>query len=228
LIIYNEEGQVRRQKQLRFLMTEPEELGNLYSVVSMLNDESGAEADWDGKNYGQNDAIKLRRLVRALPESAYAIWTLKLAPSDRADLEKFTQKIRVRFEQNGSLSIIDHLSNPYDPASMQFTRLIRNSRRAHLDGPCRKCGRWYVKETLRHREFCSRKCAGGATKANERARKYRAKLQKAERLIRGYTTRANCWKGLNWKEYVVVKEPSISKKFLTIAVNRGELIPPNG
>lgn len=221
-------------------MTAAEEFQNLRNLVAMLNDLTGPEHDWDRKRYGQREAIKVRRLVTAwsdLLENATGsnidVRKMKLHREDRLDLERFTKGIRVGIQANGTLCLLEYYSHAYDEAALQFMRLLRNSQRFRLAGPCpgvtrdKECGKWFVKKTKRRAIFCSRRCAANAAKAHERARNREKKLNRARLALREYPTRAECWRNLDWKEYAVRAKYRVSKRFLTEAVNRGWLVPPS-
>lgn len=208
------------------VMSPAEEAKNLKETVVMLNDSSERNRDWKGKNYGYEDAVRLRRLVLAWKEAGQDIREMAIPVSDRAKLDKFTQSIRVTTRADGTLQLIDSYPQPYDAAAMNFTRLIRNSQRARLGGPCPQCGRWYVSKTQRETLYCSRRCAGNAAKASERKRKRERLIKRARQAIKNYETRPARFAEMSWKEFVTEAVPGTSKKWLTVAVRNGELIPP--
>jgi hypothetical protein len=228
------------RKTSGIIMTPDQETENLSAVVAMLNDFRGREFDWDGtRRYGAVDAVKLRRLATAWTETlddpdrlSTDIQRMKLSRKDRDDLERFTKQIKVRVGLDGALVLVDYEPHPWDEAALQFTRLLRNPQRIRLGGPCRgrtrgeDCGKWFLKKTARQAIFCCRKCAGNAAKAYERKRIREQMLKRAKKAIEDYPTRANCWRDLNWKDYAVKAKYRLSKKFLTQAVNRGWLAPP--
>lgn len=201
-------------------MTAAEEAENLRETLAVLNDTGEPNDDWKGKNWSHDDAEWLRRMVRALRGKG------RIRLPDRERLEKFTKRIRVRTERDGSLSVIDY----YDPdtAAMHFTRLIRNSRQALLRGPCLwlKCKKWYISKTNMKTDFCSRACAGNAMSARRNKRERDRKIEKARAALEKYEARSFfAGMDLDWKRYVS-KVTGISKKFLTEAVRDGELLPP--
>ena len=208
------------------VMTPAEELQNLKETVAMLNDTSDRMHDWQGKNYGYDDAVRLRRLVLAWVASGRDRRNMKLSKQDREKLESFTGRIRVTTAPNGMLVVIDFYPHPYDSAAINFTRLIRNSQRARLRGPCVQCGLWYISKTQKETLYCSRKCAGGAAKAKERKRRRDGVMKKVRQAIENYETRPARFAEMPWKEFVRKAVPGVSKKFLTMAVRNGELLPP--
>lgn len=219
----------------KIVLTNEEEKRNLEEVVCLANDYSGHETSWEGKRWGPDDAIQFRRMLHALREwlksGSGTVGGMKLQRNDRAALEKYMKQIHAYVERNGTLSVMDYPA-PWNEALHQFTRLLNNSQRFLLGGPCRNRKKhkdrdhWYLKKTNHASVFCSRLCAGDATKANERQRNYNKKIAKAESAIRNYAKRPVRFKELGWKEYVTKAEPSLSKKFLTMAVNDGHLVPP--
>jgi hypothetical protein len=63
--------------------------------------------------------------------------------------------------------------------------------------------------------------------ARKRDKDYKKKNDKAAAAIKNYPTRPVRFSQLIWQEYVIEAEPSISRKFLTMAVKGGRLTPPN-
>lgn len=197
-------------------MTLAEETENLRQTVAMLNDASGRLNDWKGKNWSHDDAVWLRRMVRAHRGEG------RKKPEDRERLEKFTERIRVKPDG----SVIDYYDR--DTAAMNFVRFTLNSRQALLRKPCLNltCNRWYVSKTNRETDFCSRACAGSAVQARKRKREHDRKIKKAQAAIENYPSRPARFAEMDWKQFVS-KATGISKKFLTVAVRNGELMPPS-
>jgi len=210
----------------RVVMTPAEEEKNLKETAAMLNDASEAGLDWKGKNYGHKDAVRLRRLVLAWKEAGCDLRKTQLETDDRARLEGFAQGIRVRFESDGTLHLVDFYSQPYDAAAMNFTRLIRNSQRVRLGGPCRHCDQWYVSKTQRETLYCSPRCGGSAAKDAERKRKRDRLISGVRKALRNYETRPARFAEMGWKEFVAKAVPGAGKKWLTMAVKSGEIFPP--
>jgi hypothetical protein len=209
-------------------MTPAEEAKNLKETAAMLNDSSGTVEDWQGKNYGREDAIRLRRLVLAWKEAGRDWRDMKVSAEDRARVDNFIADIRVRLEWDGALSLIDYYtrSHPFDAAAMNFSRLIHNSQRARLGGPCLQCGTWYASKTKRETLYCSRKCAGNAAKAQQRKRDHDRLLGKVRKALGNYETRPARFAEMSWKDFVIKAVNRVSKKFLTTAVSKGEILPP--
>ena len=190
---------IRKSEPSGFVMAPAEEDENLAVVVAMLNDDSGSEQDWQGKSYGHDDVVTLRRLVRAWQDAVRTsddsmplIWKLALSSEDRSRLESFTKSLQVYFSLDLIMRVHDASPTPYDPAAIQFTRLIRNSQNWRLCSPCpgvtndEVCGRWFLRKDRHERKFCQRKCAANAAKADERARSHKAALKRVANAIADY------------------------------------------
>jgi len=204
-------------------MTPSEEAENLRQTVVMLNDASERLNDWKGKNWSYDDAVRLRRMVRAWIDAGRVLGKTRFERKDRQRLEKFTRAIGVTTEQNGRLLVIDFYGR--DTAAMNFARLIRNSRQTLLREPCLRCGKWYISKTNRETDFCSRAHAGSAVQARKRKREHDRKIRKARAAIENYPGRPARFAEMDWKQFVS-KAEQLSKKFLTVAVRNGELLPP--
>lgn len=229
----------------RIVMEPIEEEYNLRKIVSMLNDDEGPEMIYDAKgqrrkNYEPRHVVRLRRLVRAwsdmmlaLRDSGPDITKMKLTRKDREELEHFTKNLQVRHERDGSRYLVDYYPSPEDEALVQFTRLLNNSQRDRLGGPCpnirkgnKPCNKWFIKKTKREAVFCSTRCAGNAMQARKRKRVREEMIKRAQEAINEYPKRAACWKELDWKTFAVEAGFRVSKKFLTECVGSGELTAP--
>jgi hypothetical protein len=109
----------------------------------------------------------------------------------------------------------------------RFVELLRNPLRADIR-VCDRCGRWFLNQSgHRNKRFCARRCAvlNAVTRSvKKRREKNRSdKLQRARRAIRDWTPRV----GSDWKDWTA-KRTGLSSKFITRAVNRGELRLPAG
>lgn len=108
-----------------------------------------------------------------------------------------------------------------------FMMLIANPRWELLGGPCARCGDYFVKHTKRQKVYCSRNCSSAATaipamkrrRQEEQARKIRSAQQCIAEW--GKTKRR-----LGWKQWVS-NETEFTIRWLSRAVNRGALLPPN-
>ncbi len=95
-----------------------------------------------------------------------------------------------------------------------------------LAGPCARCGNYYIKKRASQDVYCSRRCGNAATavtRTRERTHSERkGKLRRAKTAIRK-------WRSVktqqDWKSWVA-RTTKIDPRFLTRAVNKGDLVPP--
>lgn len=96
-----------------------------------------------------------------------------------------------------------------------------------LAGPCARCDNYYIKKRASQKVYCSRRCGNTATavaRTRERLDKEHAdKLRRSQAAMQKWTTTRT---KDDWKVFVAKREPEISPKFLTRAVNKGELKAP--
>ena len=108
-----------------------------------------------------------------------------------------------------------------------FYTLTLNPEWDRLCGPCARCARYYIKKTSRQTKYCTRQCGSLATAtASTRKRldeEHADKLRRAEAAVLSWPAARGI---LNWKQWVSRREPDISSKWLTRAVNKGELHSP--
>jgi hypothetical protein len=124
----------------------------------------------------------------------------------------------------------EKLGSQKDGALSFFFFLITNPYWYLLAGPCKRCGKYYLKKTRRRSVYCSRKCAWTRT-AFDAVRRRREKLQaakvdRADALIGKWKKKK---RRQNWKDWVVSQagiESGITKNWLTRAVNEGRLPDP--
>ncbi|HEY1895844.1 MAG TPA: hypothetical protein VGG62_06215 [Terracidiphilus sp.] len=222
----------------KVVLTRREEEENLKALVAMLNDLRGPAHDWKGKSYGYDDTVKLRRLIHAWKEMMKAnkgrqsIDKMNLSTEDRADLERFAKGIQAYFKPDGSLAIVDYYPHPPDEAAFQFTRFLLNSQQGRLGGPCpgirkrKECGRWFDKRDPKQ-EFHDHRCAATARQARKRQSDHDQKIKQVKQAIRNYLRRPARFRDMDWKSYVE-EATGISKRFLTKAIQQGELSEPKG
>lgn len=115
--------------------------------------------------------------------------------------------------------------DPYNEALRLFLELLVNPECDRLAGPCSRCGNYYIRRLVRNKVYCSRSCGTRATALaatkKRRDEEHADKLKRADESIRKWE---KCPKG-DWKAFVT-ERGDISVKFLTRAVNNGELTPP--
>jgi hypothetical protein len=108
-----------------------------------------------------------------------------------------------------------------------FLNLLRNPLRNDI-AKCDRCGKWFLNcSGHRNKRFCRRRCAvlDAVTRSVKQRRKRErlAKLKRAQVTIRDWTH----GRGADWKQWVSART-GLSEKFLTRALNRGELESPAG
>lgn len=115
---------------------------------------------------------------------------------------------------------------PLTIAHSLFLDFLLNPFNTRLGGPCAHCNQYFIRNDLRQKVYCSKRCGRKHTalevNRNRRAREHRDKLEKAQISIAKWVkarTRAD------WKDWVS-KDPTISKNWLTRRVNSDELIEP--
>jgi hypothetical protein len=119
--------------------------------------------------------------------------------------------------------------NPRGEAIRWFVEFLINPDCRKLEGPCDRCGKYYIRKSARNKRYCSRICGtkATATAATKRARKteHENKLERARKAIREY---AKAGTKMDWKQWVSRSAPQgmITPKFLTRAVTKKELIEP--
>lgn len=172
---------------------------------------------------------ELRRVLTLWQQSGPNLKAMLAAdPRLAQKLQKAYRTVYVPTEQGGAYSI----PNPpleRDAASKALWRFIWITlspewQRLRL---CPKCGKFFIRRTAKPSIYCSPRCASlaSATRAivNARKEEHADKLKKAgEAIDQWKTTRTK----MPWKEWVARRYPDITAKFLTRAVNSGELQPP--
>jgi hypothetical protein len=118
--------------------------------------------------------------------------------------------------------------SPSPEAFFLFLSFLNNPLRKRLGGPCARCGRYFLRRTERNpKVYCSRLCGwrttGRAAIEQQRQKDREDKLRRSAKAAQDWTTART---QLDWKQWVSKNEPDISGKFLTRAVNKGELKAP--
>jgi hypothetical protein len=195
----------------------PPGLDQLVYIVKKLNDEI--------------EGVELRRLVVAWREcdsSLLGMWV-----KDR-ELQDNMSKGRFLIQPHGIGGKI--MPIPYgavnpgpsskEAALAMFTSLMTHPRIEAFGGPCKRCSRYYLRKTTRQSIYCSRRC-GAASHATFYTRARREKIHK-EKLDLAKSAVAEWTPGRNnrdWKRGVA-REAGVTVKWLTRAVNKGELNAP--
>jgi len=119
----------------------------------------------------------------------------------------------------------------YSPRQLFVALLLHPDRDKLSERPCGRCGRYFFKNSGRQKIYCSRKCGKDGTAAYATKKRLRAehegKLQVATEEIRRWLKTGS---EQGWKTWIS-KQPAgrrvgLTPKFLTRAVNKGELIEP--
>lgn len=116
--------------------------------------------------------------------------------------------------------------DPIEIALGLFFLFLLNPYNEKLGGPCKHCGKYYLKKTKRQVVYCSKRCGlkntSQAVIREQRRQEHQEILEKAKHFS-GKWTKANTHKG--WKDWVS-GNAMISKNWLTRAVKNGELAEP--
>ena len=205
----------------------------LWSLLASEGPGSTRHGDYDQK-LRETPPI-LRKIVHAWWKSGPNLRKFRLVnPKMSADADSFCSRIPVElyWGDSGNANFLHTLldeprSTPYEEAIRFFLLLITNPYANKLAGPCARCGNYYLKKRVSQKVYCSRRC-GNARTATVRTREQRIqnhadKLRRSRAAIRKWMRTRT---GLDWKQYVCKQESDITPKFLTRAVNRGELKPP--
>lgn len=179
--------------------------------------------------------LELRELVDAwLASGPHLAKFIQAHPKRWADAIRYwqgTPTVLVPVASGGGAAIAlgpEPGRNSYEEALRFFVWLITNPECDKLAGPCARCGDYYIRRrrSSRNKVYCSRACGQRTTAkaATEKKRKqeHKDKLDRAAKLIRE-------WEGSpktdDWKAFAS-RRGDISVKFLTRAVNKGDLKPP--
>lgn len=114
-------------------------------------------------------------------------------------------------------------------ALVLFHFFTLNTHCEKLAGPCARCGNYYVKKRSSQKVYCSRRCGNASTavaRTRERLKtQHEDKIRRAKAVIREWNA-LKIRSTLDWKEWLHARKSDITAKFVTRAVNRGELKSP--
>jgi hypothetical protein len=137
-----------------------------------------------------------------------------------------------------------------DHALSEFMLLITNPLWWKLSGPCERCDEYYLKKRAGQKRFCSQKCGSAATATvatrKSRAQRQRNKLQLAQKAINDVVAQKPNIEAKKLKQRVAnevtrwlivakkvrgtsrseIREDPCTVKWLTRALNRGDLLIP--
>lgn len=230
------------------LLSPRQEKDNLDVIVKMLNDHDGHNKAWVNKDYGVEDAEKLRRIVRAWTKAQEELRrrnlhssgryrflnpTMGLSKSDWASLERSAKGHNINVNPDGSLSLV-FSGRRNDRAAQRFFNLLGSSQRTQnlLGGPCDYCGDWYIRREARsNNHWCPlpKKCAVNGRKAKERDNNEKDIVEDINEAVLDWESLKDDsrlhWRG--WKAYVMYKT-EVSPKMLTLLIKRGSVRVPEG
>jgi hypothetical protein len=175
---------------------------------------------------------ELRRLVEAWKRSGPNVTKLfeqepELAAfSKRGQITFYpTDTGRVYLEWSPS-DVIQEVSPPKDVALDRFMTLITNPNWKTLGGPCRCCGDYFIKMVDRPRVYCSPRCGARVSAVvavkTKRERDHAEKVKAAQALIEEWKEKK---RRADWKVWIA-SDVKFTNRWLTRAVNRGDLKPP--
>jgi Family of unknown function (DUF6076) len=175
---------------------------------------------------------ELRRLVQAWRDSGPNVSKLL---SSHPVLARESNHLRARFTPtNGSYGRLTFMAeskelSPIDPLAIAlglFFGFLLNPYNVHLSGPCKHCGRYFVRRSGRRRVYCSKRCGLKHTSQmaiqKKRGQEKDEKVQRVLRLIEVWRMRK---RRQDWKEWVA-GYPEITKNWITRAVRAGLIVPP--
>jgi hypothetical protein len=170
----------------------------------------------------------VRKLLHREPELSRRILNgttvLQVTNAPMAQLAWFPFKVKIPHTKSEAQK--PPLS-PEDEARYRFTYLLVNPEWERFAGPCDRCGRFYVKKTLRHQYYCSRSCSSAATAiaatASKREQERNDKLGRAQDAIHAWERSSSTqdWRKLD------LKKTGFTPNWLTRVVNNGSVVVPD-
>lgn len=224
-----------KRQSLKLETANPATIEDLEFICAVLNKTKGAEetsdalaklvTEWQksGPNLAKMMAANLP-LWRTLAGSCNATWTITktggasihLAPG--IALPKFGHG-STRAEKTEAEAVI-------------LFYLLTLGPWEKLGGPCPRCKKYFIKKRANHKIYCGRRCGSLASAAVSTRRKLdedRAnKIERARKAIQEWDD-LKSRPAIEWKRWVHKREPDITSKWLTRAVNDYEkykLEPP--
>src|SRR6516162_1788356 len=237
---------MRRTNQPVLLPAEPEEFpdyrlgfwrldrSDLDRIVQVLNEKQKGQ---DGQDEPTPDALALIRLMDQLKNCDGNLQKMMNGEGLlRHNVETACFGRWVPSKTGRALAHLKLIPSPqtlvdWSPpevfAAMLFQVWTLNPEWNKLAGPCARCGNYYIKKRASQKVYCSRRC-GNITTAVARTRErlataHAGKLRRAQIAMQKWTTARTKH---NWKVFVSKRQSDITPKFLTRAVNKGELVPP--
>jgi hypothetical protein len=160
-------------------------------------------------------------------------------PVGSPNLRDISKDLRVNLAPTGAGAVykIDYAPRrpwtPWDRAWECFVWLITDPELDRFAGPCRRCKQYFVRKTAKKSVYCSQRCASQDTAIEATIRRrQQAHENKLAAARKGMAEWEKLWRAgrtqKTWKEFTVAYNPAgvITTKFLTRAINNGELEPP--
>jgi hypothetical protein len=114
-----------------------------------------------------------------------------------------------------------------DNALLDFGALVLNPSCINLLGPCPRCGMYYLKKRRAPKIYCSQRCGSRTTAARRSKEKW--DLDHAKKLSGAVRDGKKCPRRIktevDWKTWLSART-GLTIKWLTRAINKGELAPP--
>jgi hypothetical protein len=136
-------------------------------------------------------------------------------------------RLRVEFKER-ALDEARQISaqDPFEDAMGMFYLFLLNPYNEKLGGPCKQCGKYYVKHTKRQIAYCSKRCGLKHTsRAFFKKQRQQDRQEKVEKVKRSAAKWAAMKTDQGWKEWVS-SNTRVSKNFLTRLVKSGEVDEP--
>lgn len=175
---------------------------------------------------------ELRRLVEAWKRSGPNVRKLF---QEEPELAAFSVRSQIFFHPTNTgrgylewspSDVVEGVSSPKDVARDRFMTLITNPNWDALGGPCLCCTDYFIKAVDRPRKFCSARCGARVSAVvavkTKRERDHAEKVKAAQALIEKWKEKKR--RG-DWKAWIA-RDIRFTKRWLTRAVNSGDLKPP--
>jgi hypothetical protein len=113
--------------------------------------------------------------------------------------------------------------------AQQFVSLIQSPLCHKFGGPCLRCGKFFLRETAKRKQYCSGECARIAFACAATARRREAEREERLAEVRAAIEEwGACERRSTWEAWVYKKIPDLTKNWLTRAINQRTIVPPRG
>lgn len=214
-----------KRHRLKKETANPATIENLEFICKVLNRETESKelslkltqlvTEWQasGPNLAKMMTANLP-LWKTLTRSCNATWTITETGGAYVDLQpgialpKFGHS-RTRDEEQEAQAVI-------------LFYLLTLGPWETLGGPCPRCGKYFIKKRANHRIYCGRGCASLASAKVSTRKKLdeerEDKVERAREAIQEWDA-LKSRPAIDWKQWVHKREPDITPKWLTRAVN---------